>query len=108
MLYPDLTINEKIKIMKTKVKNIHDHIWFNYDGEWICDLVGYAIFISPFDILKLYAVVVDAAWKRYYDDCMNHIKHMQNKKGKISEAEWQMQHSVMAPNKPGYTRANND
>ncbi len=94
--------------MKNKTKNIHDHIWFNYDGEWMCDMIGYSIFIDPFDILKKHAVEVDDQWKRYYEECIQHLKHMEAKKGTISESEWQMQHSVMAPNKPGYTRANND
>lgn len=91
-----------------KPDKIHSNIFFNYEGQWICTVDGQRkVYSSPFEILDAYRVTIDSQWKRYYDDCISHITHMEKKKGTVSESEWQMQHSCMAPNKPGYEYANN-
>lgn len=109
--------------------NIHDYIHFRYDGSW---LVFYRKW-KRYDLVTLHksthrtgwSAVIELTsyclqnnikmadyneleWRRYYSDCDRHIEHMLNKKGKVSEGEWQMAFSCDAPNRPAYEYANND
>ena len=47
-------------------------------------------------------------WKAYFERMDIHLAHAKEKRGTMTESQWQMMFSCDAPNKPGYTRANND
>jgi hypothetical protein len=106
MLYPDLTINEKINAMIT-IK--HDDVFFSYNGEWIySNGVERHVCKSPQELFDVLWDMLTPEWRSYYEACIQHIAYMQTKKAELTNGEWAMQFSIMAPNKPGYTRANND
>lgn len=47
-------------------------------------------------------------WRVYFERMDSHLNYMKSKKESLSEGEWKMAFSCDAPNKPGYTLANND
>jgi len=117
--------------------NIHDHIYFMYDGTWVAKYEhrtkkyperNYGTGTTQYQ--TFHARGADAlialmnycndnnisfstdfdgeAWSKYYNDCDAFIRRMIAKKSVMSESEWQMAFSCDAPNKPGYQFANND
>lgn len=116
--------------------NIHDHIYFGYDGKWVAryehrtkkspqknfgtGTTQYqTIHASGWDAVQalikycndntiVFSDFDSEAWKKYYDDCDRFIRRMMAVKGIASESNWQMAFSCDAPNKPGYQFANND
>ncbi len=112
---------------KQKTINIHDCIHYTIFGTWSTSVYknGMVLFrrVGIASWKEAAADTIDYCirfgrefnditpeWEKYFNDCQDHLERMMAKKPEVVTpgCEWSMSFSMDAPNKPNYTRANND